>query len=49
VFFVKDVFGLKIDHEKKLAEIRKALTHVLQHGDVPKTREPAQPRAKISA
>ena len=33
VFFVKDVFGLKIDHESKLRQIREALTRVLEEGE----------------
>jgi len=44
VFFVKDVFGLKIDHETKLAEIRKTLFRVLEDGEVPRTKEPARVR-----
>ena len=44
VFFVKDVFGLKIDHETKLAEIRKSLFRVLEDGEAPKPREAARVR-----
>jgi [protein-PII] uridylyltransferase len=29
VFYVKDVFGLKVDHERKKREIKKALTLAL--------------------
>jgi [protein-PII] uridylyltransferase len=35
VFFVKDVFGLKVDRETKLTELRKALFHVLEEGETP--------------
>jgi len=39
VFFVKDVFGLKIDQESKLARIRNRLVKVLEEGDAPRARE----------
>jgi [protein-PII] uridylyltransferase len=41
VFFVKDVFGLKIDHETRLTEIRKTLFRVLEDGEAPKPKEAA--------
>ena len=41
VFFVKDVFGLKVDHETKLTEIRKTLFRVLEDGEAPKPKEAA--------
>ena len=40
-FFVKDVFGLKVDHETKLTEIRKTLFRVLEDGEAPKPKEAA--------
>ena len=43
VFFVKDVFGLKIEQEAKLARIRNKLTRVLEDGETPR------PRAKAAA
>jgi [protein-PII] uridylyltransferase len=30
VFYVKDVFGLKVEHERKIKEIREALTAALK-------------------
>ena len=33
VFYVKDVFGLKIENERKLAALRKALLTALQTPD----------------
>jgi [protein-PII] uridylyltransferase len=45
VFFVKDVFGLKIEHESKLTEIRKALFRVLEEGEAPRPREAARATA----
>jgi [protein-PII] uridylyltransferase len=38
VFFVKDVFGLKIEHETKLNEIRKSLFRVLEDGEAARVR-----------
>jgi [protein-PII] uridylyltransferase len=38
VFFVKDVFGLKIEHETKLNEIRKSLSRVLEGGEAARVR-----------
>jgi len=46
VFFVKDVFGLKIEQESKLEQIRRKLTGVLQDTDPAKPREP---RVKVPA
>ena len=49
VFYVKDIFGLKIEHESKIREIREALFHVLTEPD----GEPAKPvtvvKAKLTA
>jgi [protein-PII] uridylyltransferase len=42
VFYVKDIFGLKIEHESKIREIRAALVRVLTETD----GEPAKPAAK---
>jgi [protein-PII] uridylyltransferase len=39
VFFVKDIFGLKIEHESKLEEIRQRLIAVMREGDVARPRE----------
>jgi [protein-PII] uridylyltransferase len=33
VFYVKDVFGMKIDNERKLRQLREALLHALTNGD----------------
>jgi [protein-PII] uridylyltransferase len=38
VFFVKDVFGLKIEQEAKLTRIRQRLVKVLEDGETPKPR-----------
>ena len=35
VFYVKDVFGLKIENERKLAQLRVALMHALTLNDEP--------------
>jgi [protein-PII] uridylyltransferase len=45
VFFVKDVFGLKIEHDTKINEIRKILYRVLEEGDAP--RQGAKLRATV--
>ncbi|MEI9983082.1 MAG: hypothetical protein WDN69_07630 [Aliidongia sp.] len=44
MFFVKDVFGLKIDHESKLTEMRKTLFRVLEDGEAPRPRDVARVR-----
>jgi [protein-PII] uridylyltransferase len=41
VFYVKDVFGLKIERETKLRQIRAALTDVLKTGDAVRAKVPA--------
>ncbi|MBI2235855.1 MAG: [protein-PII] uridylyltransferase [Magnetospirillum sp.] len=41
VFYVKDVFGLKVEHERKLAEVKAALFRALE--------EPAQPVVEAKA
>jgi [protein-PII] uridylyltransferase len=33
VFYVKDVFGLKVENDRKLAQIREALLHALTNTD----------------
>jgi [protein-PII] uridylyltransferase len=38
VFFVKDVFGLKVEQEPKLARIRARLTRILEDGEVSKPK-----------
>jgi|HubBroStandDraft_1064217.scaffolds.fasta_scaffold02511_2 [protein-PII] uridylyltransferase len=45
VFFVKDVFGLKIEHEARLVEIRKSLFRVLEDGEAPRPAEAERLRA----
>ena len=39
VFYVKDVFGLKVEHDRKIKEIREALTAALKE---PGICDPAQ-------
>ncbi len=41
VFYVKDVFGLKVEHEVKLRQIRRALTQVLEEGNPVRAKAPA--------
>lgn len=47
VFYVKDVFGLKIDHEAKLAQIRTELLKALDEpgGDAARNARPARRRS----
>jgi [protein-PII] uridylyltransferase len=45
VFYVKNLFGHKVEQEEKLAEIRAALTEVLAKGNVP-APAPASRRAR---
>ncbi|MDA8232050.1 MAG: [protein-PII] uridylyltransferase [Magnetospirillum sp.] len=35
VFYVKDVFGLKVEHERKLEQVREALAAALERGAAP--------------
>jgi [protein-PII] uridylyltransferase len=41
VFYVKDVFGLKIEHETKLRQIQRALTEMLEEGNAVRAKVPA--------
>jgi len=50
VFYVKDIFGLKIEHETKIREIREALVHVLTEPEGEPAAKPATPaKAKVTA
>ena len=50
VFYVKDIFGLKIEHESKIREIREALVHVLTEPDgEPAAKPVAAAKAKLTA
>lgn len=52
VFYVKDVFGMKITHETKLKEIRQGLLDALEiagPGGMPEPREAPQPMPKEAA
>ncbi|HET6184000.1 MAG TPA: [protein-PII] uridylyltransferase [Acetobacteraceae bacterium] len=43
VFYVKDVFGLKLSSERRLRQLRQALLEVLANGDEPAQAAPAVP------
>jgi [protein-PII] uridylyltransferase len=46
VFYVKDVFGLKVEHERRLADIRARLFEALEESAAdPKRRQPAKGQA----
>ena len=50
VFYVKNLFGHKVEHEQKLAEIRTALTEVLAKGNRPPgTATPRRTRETVAA
>ena len=52
VFYVKDVFGLKIENERKLAGVRDALLDALSpngEGDAPTLPEPMRPTRRADA
>ncbi len=52
VFYVKDVFGLKIENERKLAGVRDALLQALTaqgEGDAPAIPEPMRPTRRADA
>ncbi|CAO3419642.1 [protein-PII] uridylyltransferase [Azospirillum doebereinerae] len=50
VFYVKDVFGLKVSHEAKLAKIKERLLHALADpsGDVPVPAPVKRARSKVA-
>ena len=52
VFYVKDVFGLKVENERKLAQLREALLKALANpdeADTPATPLPAPKRRRVAA
>jgi [protein-PII] uridylyltransferase len=49
VFYVKDVFGLKVENERKLAQLRVALLAALQNPTDDSTPEPVSSRGRQSA
>src|SRR5262249_29919430 len=44
VFYVKDLFGHKIDHEQRLNDIRARLTEALAEPSAPAAEPPVRPR-----
>ena len=47
VFYVKDVFGMKVENERKLAQLRLSLLAALENPEaVPPVSEPEQPRKR---
>ncbi|HLZ65633.1 MAG TPA: [protein-PII] uridylyltransferase [Aliidongia sp.] len=48
VFYVKDIFGLKVEHESKIREIREALVRVLTEPEA-EPAKPAAPKPKVTA
>lgn len=49
VFYVKNIFGLKVSHESKLNEIRQTLMAVLSAGEAETPRAPAKTPSKAGA
>ena len=51
VFYVKDVFGLKVENERKLGQLREALLKALANPDevATPTPAPAQKRRRVAA
>jgi [protein-PII] uridylyltransferase len=51
VFYVKDVFGLKVENERKLGTLRDALLRALANPDeaAPMQTEPARKRRSTGA
>jgi [protein-PII] uridylyltransferase len=47
VFYVKDVFGMKIDNERKLRQLRTALLHALTQGDETAAAPPVPTPRKV--
>ena len=48
VFYVKDVFGLKVEHEKRLADIRARLIEVLADAPADAKRRPAAAKGQAA-
>jgi [protein-PII] uridylyltransferase len=48
VFYVKNLFGHKIEHEGRLTEIRTTLEAVLARGNAPVPAEPPTRRARAT-
>ena len=49
VFYVKDVFGLKVENERKLTQLRAALLIALANPDEVATPTPAPKRRRVAA
>jgi [protein-PII] uridylyltransferase len=50
VFYVKDVFGLKVENERKLAPLRDALLKALTNPDEAEPQAlPARKRGRVAA
>ncbi len=49
VFYVKDVFGLKIENERKLAGLKDALLAALCEGEEPAAPAPMRPSRRVEA
>ncbi len=49
VFYVKDIFGLKIENDRKLAGLKDALLAALCEGDEPAAPAPMRPSRRIEA
>ena len=49
VFYVKDIFGLKIENDRKLAGLKNALLAALCEGDEPAAPAPMRPSRRIEA
>ncbi len=47
VFYVKDVFGLKIENDRKLRQLRAALLHALNNPDDVLQPVPVHPVRKL--
>ena len=49
VFYVKDVFGLKVENERKLAQLREALLEALSPPEEDEPEPPVEPRKRRRA
>jgi [protein-PII] uridylyltransferase len=50
VFYVKDIFGMKVEHEGKLKATRMALLEALQEGSCePRVAKPRPPKSAVAA